>query len=143
MNPEPKNKTMSSRERFRETMNYGSPDRVPYFEEGIREDVIKAWRKQGLKRGTDLATLFPSDFRERIEVDLEPRPKIEFKQIPFIDPDKFRRRLDPADKKRLPGRWSRQIREWQTRNHVLMLYVHRGFFLTMGVREWRSARPQD
>jgi hypothetical protein len=140
MNPEPKNKTMSSRDRFRETMSYGSPDRIPYFEEGIRKDVIKAWRKQGLKRGADLATLFPSDFRERIEVDLEPRPKIEFKQIPFIDLDKFRRRLDPADKKRLPGRWSRRIREWQTRNHVLMLYVHRGFFLTMGVREWRSFR---
>jgi len=26
---------MNSRERFRETMGYGKPDRVPYFEEGI------------------------------------------------------------------------------------------------------------
>ena len=39
MNPQPTTKAMSSRERFRETMSYGKPDRVPYFEEGIRKDV--------------------------------------------------------------------------------------------------------
>jgi hypothetical protein len=37
---------MNSRERFRETMRYGAPDRVPYFEEGIRDDVLRAWRRQ-------------------------------------------------------------------------------------------------
>jgi len=37
---------MNSRDRFRETMNYGTPDRVPYFEEGIRKEVNRAWRKQ-------------------------------------------------------------------------------------------------
>jgi hypothetical protein len=30
---------MDSRERFLETLRYGSPDRVPCFEEGIREEV--------------------------------------------------------------------------------------------------------
>ncbi len=30
---------MSSRKRFRETMRYGEPDHVPYFEEGIRQNV--------------------------------------------------------------------------------------------------------
>ncbi len=39
---------MNSRERFRETMEYGKPDRVPYFEEGIRDDVLSLWRRQGL-----------------------------------------------------------------------------------------------
>ena len=67
---------MSSRERFRETMSYGRPDRVPYFEEGIREDVLKAWRTQGLAKATDLKTMFLSDHRERMQVDLEPRPKL-------------------------------------------------------------------
>jgi|GEM_PF-1500566 hypothetical protein len=33
---------MTSAERFREIMRFGSPDRVPYFEEGIRDEVIKA-----------------------------------------------------------------------------------------------------
>ena len=39
---------MNSRERFLETMRFGRPDRVPYFEEGIRKEVVRAWRKQGL-----------------------------------------------------------------------------------------------
>ncbi|MGD2024064.1 MAG: hypothetical protein PVI18_12865, partial [Desulfobacterales bacterium] len=61
MNPQRTTRAMTSRERFRETMGYGKPDRVPYFEEGIRKDVLKAWRTQGLAKKADLAALFPSD----------------------------------------------------------------------------------
>ncbi len=129
---------MSARKRFRETMRYGTPDRVPYFEEGIRRDVLRAWRKQGLARDADLYQMFPSDYRERIEVDLEPRPKLIAKLDNIANLKKFRRRLNPSDKSRLPNRWSERIRAWQSRDHVLMLYVHRGFFLTMGVHNWRS-----
>ena len=43
---------MTTRQRFHETMSYGKPDRVPYLEEGIRQDVLRAWYKQGLKRRT-------------------------------------------------------------------------------------------
>ena len=43
---------MNSRDRFRETMRYGTPDRVPYFEEGIRDDVLRApGANPNLKRG--------------------------------------------------------------------------------------------
>jgi hypothetical protein len=137
MNPLPPEK-MSSRERFRETMGYGRPDRVPYFEEGIRKDVLREWRTQGLARAADLSEMFPSDRRERMQVDLEPRPKLVSKLDKITNLKKFQRHLDPADKKRLPRRWSRSVTEWQSRDHVLMLYVHRGFFQTMGVRNWRS-----
>jgi hypothetical protein len=129
---------MTSRERFRETMDYGQPDRVPYFEEGIRDDVLKAWQKQGLANAEDLARMFPSDHRERLQVDLEPRPKLMAQLDKITDLKKFQRRLNPFDKKRLPSRWSRRTRDWQSRDHVLMLYVHGGFFKTMGVRNWRS-----
>jgi uroporphyrinogen decarboxylase len=138
MNPPPIREKMSSRERFRETMGYGTPDRVPYFEEGIRSDVLRAWRAQGLSKDTDLATLFPSDHRERIEVDLEPRPKLLSRLDKITDLKKFARRLNPSDKKRLPRQWNRRVRAWQSRGHVLMLYVHRGFFQTMGVRNWEA-----
>lgn len=119
-------------------MGYGRPDRVPYFEEGIRKDVLKAWRTQGLAKDADLATMFPCDQRERMQVDLEPRPKLVSKLDKMTNLKKFERRLDPFDEKRLPRKWSRRVRDWQTRDHVLMLYVHRGFFLTMGVGDWRS-----
>jgi Uroporphyrinogen decarboxylase (URO-D) len=129
---------MSGRERFKETMGYGRPDRVPYFEEGIRNDVLRIWRTQGLPKNADLSKMFPSDFREYIEVDLEPRPQLMSRLDKITDLKKFQRRLDPGDKRRLPSRWPRRVKAWQSRNHVLMLYVHRGFFLTMGVYNWRS-----
>ena len=129
--------TMTSRERFRETMCYGSPDRVPYFEEGIRKEVIKAWRKQSLSADTDLSKLFPSDQRKRIDPDLEPRLKLIRWPTNVTELGRFQRRLNPDHKWRLPGRWKKQVRAWKKRDYVLMLLVHRGFFITMGVRGWR------
>jgi hypothetical protein len=127
---------MNSRERFRETMRYGRPDRVPYFEEGIRDEVLKAWQKQGLPRDANLSQMFPSDQRDEILVDLEPLPKL--KRWPTSRPEleALRRSLDPDDRRRLPSQWPKRVRAWQTRDHVLMLRVHRGFFLSMGVHDW-------
>ena len=128
---------MNSRERFSETMRYGTPDRVPYFEEGIRRAVIKAWRKQGLPRGADLSRMFPTDGREEIDVDLEPRPKPRKWPTSLDDLPALQRALDPYDKRRLPWRWAKRVRDWQNRDHVLMLRVHRGLFLSMGVMGWQ------
>jgi hypothetical protein len=127
---------MNSRERFRETMRYGRPDRVPYFEEGIRDEVLKAWQKQGLPRDANLSQMFPSDQRDEILVDLEPLPKL--KRWPTSRPEleALRRSLDPDDPHRLPSQWPKRVRAWQTRDRVLMLRVHRGFFLSMGVHDW-------
>ncbi len=119
-------------------MGYGKPDRVPYFEEGLRKDVLRAWRTQGLAKDADLSKMFATDLRERIEVDLEPRPKIISRLDKMTDLKKFQQRLNPDDKRRLPSRWPRRVQAWQSRGHVLMLYVHRGFFLTMGVHNWRA-----
>ena len=128
---------MNSRERFREVMHFGQPDRVPYFEEGIRDEVIHAWRLQGLSEKRELARRFPSDVRESIELDLEPRPGL--KQWPTTqkDLDVFKQHLDPADRKRFPGQWKKRVKDWQHREHVLMLYAHEGFFLSMGVGNWQ------
>ena len=127
---------MNSRERFRETMRYGRPDRVPYFEEGIRDEVLKAWQKQGLPRDANLSQMFPSDQRDEILVDLEPLPKL--KRWPTSRPElaALRGSLDPDDHRRLPSEWPKRVRAWQARDHVLLLRVHRGFFLSMGVHDW-------
>jgi hypothetical protein len=127
---------MNSRERFRKTMGYGKPDRVPYFEEGIRDEVLSRWRGQGLAPGADLSGMFPCDRREELIVDLEPLPRP--RKWPTSSPelDALRRRLDPDDPRRLPKRWADSLRAWKARAHVLMLRVHRGFFLSMGVADW-------
>ena len=63
---------MTSRERFLRTMRYGRPDRVPYLEEGLRDDVLQRWRAEGLPADADLAAMFHTDRREQIELVLEP-----------------------------------------------------------------------
>jgi len=128
---------MTSRERFLETMQDGTPDRVPYFEEGLREDVLAGWRRQGLSSIAELHRRFPSDKRERIEINLEPIPRLDRWPTSLSDMDNFRRHLKLDERRRLPRKWLQRVRAWRKRDHVLMLYVHPGFFLSMGVRDWR------
>ncbi len=126
---------MSSRERFIETINKGNPDRVPYFEEGIRADVFRAWKKQGLKSKGDLESMFPCDKREELEIDVYPRFPILDSSFPLKDNRNLEKSLSPEET-RLPSGWRKKASAWNKRQHVLMLEVHHGFFLTMGVSGW-------
>jgi hypothetical protein len=127
---------MDSRTRFRETMRYGKPDRVPFFEEGIRKEVLKAWRRQSKQSFEELSHISPSDKREEIELDLEPHLGLRRRPVTLNELDNLRRALNPYQQSRLPKGWSKRIRAWQGRDHVVMLRVHRGFFLSMGVNDW-------
>ena len=127
---------MTGRERFHETFSYGTPDRVPYFEEGLRDDVRKRWRDQGFPRRAELARMFHIDRRERIAVKLEPLPGLKRWPVTRRDLPALRRRLNPDDPRRFPKDWKRRVERWRDRKHVLELAIHRGFFLTMGVDGW-------
>jgi hypothetical protein len=128
---------MNSRDRFLKTMDYDLPDRPPLFEEGIREEVIKIWRSQGLNKMHRIASLFSFDKREEIEPLLDPIP------IPSRWPKTIKglnnlsKQLDPEDPRRMPPDWDTKVREWKTRDYPLILRIHRGYFLTLGVRGWR------
>jgi uroporphyrinogen decarboxylase len=127
---------MNSRERFRKTMAYEQPDRVPYFEEGIRKEVLRKWRKQGLPRRATPQTMFPCDRRLEIEVDLEPRPGLSRWPATRKDLEQLRQRLDPRDPGRLPDDWNQFVACPKNYPEVRMLKIHRGFFLSLGVRGW-------
>jgi hypothetical protein len=127
---------MKSRDRFRETMRYGAPDRVPYFEEGIRDDVLRAWRCQGLKRRSEFETMFRHDRREEVHPDLEPLPRLKQGPSSREDIDRLRRRLNPDDARRLPRKWPTRAQELNHGEGVVMLHVQRGLFLSMGVEGW-------
>jgi len=133
-------KSANSRERFRETMSYGTPDRVPYFEEGIREEVLAAWRLQGMPPDENPLERFPTDQREELLVDVEPRPMPKKWPTSRSELDTLRQSLDASDPARLPEGWAKRVRAWSTRDHVLMLRLHQGFFETMGVSDWRRFR---
>ncbi len=127
---------MNSRERFRQTMCYGDPDRAPYFEEGIRDDVVRAWQKQGMPTGVSLSSLFNTDHHEQLALELEPRPYPTRWPRSSQELGPVRDGLDPADPQRLPLDWSMRTKEWRNRDHVLMIRVHRGIFQTLGISNW-------
>ena len=127
---------MNSRQRFQKTLSYGQPDRVPLFEEGIRDEVITAWRKEGMPAGMRFSQLFAADKREELALDVEPRPDLVHWPTRLSELDKFHQRLDPDDPARLPADWAERVKSWQKRDHVLTLRVNWGFFQTLGVEAW-------
>ena len=127
---------MNSRERFLETMRFGNPDRVPYFQEGIREEVLREWGRQGLRSAAELSELFPIDEREELEIDGYPHPGFLRWPTSVSGLGGLRRRLKPSER-RLPGGWRKKAALWRDPRQVLMLEVHHGFFLSMGVNDWK------
>ena len=127
---------MTSRERFRQTMRYGRPDRVPLLDEGMREDVLERWHEQGLPQETDLGAMFQYDRRQTIELQLDPRP--ELKRVPTTRRDlaTLKERLDPDDPARLPADWPDRVQRWRLRDDLLELQLRNGLFRTMGVGDW-------
>jgi Uroporphyrinogen decarboxylase (URO-D) len=129
---------MNNRQRFLETMRFGKPDRLLLFEEGMRSQVLRSWRKQGLRDKQELAQLFHYDAYEEFSPDLEPHLDLLGMATTRSALDQLQRSLDPNDPRRLPRDWKKRIKSWQQREHVLILQVHEGFFLTLGVGDWRS-----
>jgi len=44
--------------------------------------------------------------------------------------------MDFNDPKRLPDDWEKNVHQWETRDYPLIIRVHRGYFLSMGVHGW-------
>ena len=129
---------MDNRQRFYESLHYGTLDRLPYFEEGIRADTLRAWREQGHLVGTETQELFRADVKEEIKIDLVPIPG--FRGLPSTHKElgALEKHLDRIDLSRIHPDWPAQIQRLRERDHVLMVRVHEGFFLTMGVGDSRS-----
>ena len=78
---------MIERERFRQTLTFGKPDRVPFNPGGPRESTLRAWRQQGLPENVNW---YPY-LMETLGIPYEP-PKEErfnldaaFKMIPTFE----------------------------------------------------------
>ncbi len=127
---------MNTRERFLKTLITGFADHPPLFEDGIRTEVLRKWHNQGLKVKVKLEDLFVYDHREEIEPDLDPRPGLRRFPSTLDGLQRLQARLDPSDIHRLPDDWERKISEWKNRDYPLILRVHRGFYLTLGVYGW-------
>jgi Uroporphyrinogen decarboxylase (URO-D) len=132
---------MNSRERFLAILHGDLPDRPPLFPEGIREEVLLAWRTQGLPDGITLENLFPYDPFEQLDPDIYPNPEITDWSTPQQLLPLLRQRLDPEDPRRLPDNWSELVKGWRDRQHPLFLRIHQGLLLSLGIEDWRSFAP--
>jgi uroporphyrinogen decarboxylase len=127
---------MNSRRRFANILQGRPVDRVPYFEEEIRPEVLAAWHRQGLPPNSPGTSIGLSDRLEELELDLEPHPPPLSWPSSLIGLEDFRLLLDLRDPSRLPSDWRQRLPRWRERDWVLFLYVHEGFFLSMGVDGW-------
>jgi hypothetical protein len=127
---------VNGQERFAKTLMFEAADRPPLFEDGIREEVIRRWYAQGMSKQDNLESLFRFDHREEIESNLEPLPNPTHWPKSIRGFNKLSVRLDPYDPQRLPDGWDKKVIEWKTRDYPLILRVHRGYFLSMGVHGW-------
>ncbi len=128
---------MDGRSRFRGVMRFEDVDRIPYFEEPLRDEVLDAWHRQGLARGTDPQSTFHLDRHELVEPELGPLPELPCWPNSAADLAVYRQYMNPGAAGRLPAGWKSDVRRLRSRDHVAILRVHRGLFLTMGVDGWR------
>jgi hypothetical protein len=77
---------VNDRERYRETVHFGRPDKIPLEPGGPRESTLAAWHQQGLPEGVD----WKSYLWETLGIAAEPARKcaslgVSFKMIPTFE----------------------------------------------------------
>lgn len=68
---------MTPRERFLETMLFGTPDRIPYNFGWPRQSTMAAWRRQGYPESVKIEEFVGMDGLDYIPVNLGPYPRFE------------------------------------------------------------------
>ena len=133
-------KKMRANHRFQAVMAGHPTDRVPLLDEGIRDDVIDAWKQQGLPAQSALRDLFRYDPLHVLEVDWAPQPGWQGAIETATDRAEWRKRLDHADPKRLASLSAavHTAQQRQAEGHLIEFPVHEGLFLTLGIDAWAS-----
>lgn len=135
---------MNARERFLATLRFGEPDRVPYYDQKIREETLERWYQEGLPRGVSVEEFFDLDRwelfgpREDVSLDLYMTPGFEGELKTRADFERLKRCYDPTSPERYPHDWDDHVRRWRDRDYPLGITAWRGFFQSLAVADWRS-----
>ena len=128
---------MNERERFIRTVRFEKPDRVPYFEQYIREDTVERWHKEGLPRGVDIEEYFHLDHREVLPLKLSYKDLDKRFRYPIEnenDLNRFRKFLDAVLKKSYPHNWERLVEQYRNRDYPVGIGAwESGLLLFLGV----------
>ncbi len=124
---------MNDRERFIKTLKFEKADRVPYFEQYIRDDTIKRWRREGLPRGVDVEEYFHLDHREVLPLRLsfrELKSRFDYPIENENDLNRFRKFLNDALRNAYPRNWKKLVEKYRARDYPV------------GVGAWESGMLQ-
>jgi hypothetical protein len=121
-------------------MDFNPAHRPPLFAEGVRKEVLAAWGKQGMPKGASLQDLFVMDERDEFEPDFWPRPYPRKWPNTLKQVETLARRLNLNNPPRLTREWKSIVDTWPGGDMVRMLFVHHGFFETVGVDSWRRLK---
>ena len=129
---------MTGRERFVRTMRFEQVDRAPFWEEGLREDVLSRWGEQEGWKEVDHFEVFGLDRRETFQPDLQPIPKLRSRVRTTRALEHLGARYSPTSRRRFPRDWKQRVKAWATRDYPLGLQPCRGLLLSVLVGDWRS-----
>jgi hypothetical protein len=125
---------MNDRERFRRLMCGERVDRPPLLEEGVRDEVLDLWRKQGLPSGSTHVDVFGLTPHENIGPDLKYRPRY-FGRVFDLSTSQYCEAFDISPR-RFPEGWNETVRRLENRDHIVCIWASRGFFQALGVGDW-------
>ena len=106
------------------------------LEEGVREEVIERWRKQGLPLGKDHLEVFGLTPHENVGPDLKYLPRY-FGRIMDLSARDYGRAFSVSSR-RFPKDWSETVRRLENREHIVCIWASRGFFQALGVGDWAT-----
>jgi hypothetical protein len=109
-------------------------DRPPLLEEGVRDEVLDLWRKQGLPSGKTHVDVFGLTPHERVGPDLKYVPSY-FGRIFDLSASEYRKAFHISPR-RLPEDWHETVRRLENRDHIVCIWASRGFFQALGVGDW-------
>ena len=109
-------------------------DRPPFLEEGVRDEVLGLWRKQGLPSGKTHVDVFGLTPHERVGPDLKYVPSY-FGRIFDLSASEYRMAFD-VSQRRYPEDWNETVGRLENRDHVICIWASRGFFQALGVGDW-------
>jgi hypothetical protein len=109
-------------------------DRPPLLEEGVRDEVLELWRRQGMPQGKTHVDVFGLTPHENLGPDLRFEPSF-FGRVFDLSPGEYRQAFDISDR-RFPEDWKETVRRLEDRDHVVSIRASRGFFQALGVGDW-------
>ena len=105
---------MNDRERFRNLMRGEPVDRPPFLEEGVRDEVLDSWRKQGMPAGKTHVDVFGLTPHENLGPDLRYAAGY-FGRVFDLSPREYRKAFDISPR-RFPRDWKRTVRRLEKRD---------------------------